>query len=1078
MSQGSKRKATEAFEAVQDHEQQTSKKRRNRKNKHKRQESGDNDDAAQQLQRESQQSGINSPSPVGDPAFATSAVRKPKRRKSKRKDQPSSEASPPVETSDERRDGEPTEPLGGDDHLRQNDDMHGRKEPESQRKRKKNRRGGKRLNKHADQDKDISAGLEARIERPEVVDLAQIAQALERVSNSSDDVASVERLAKSRPLEDRIEKPTVPKKRRKHRPKSRPDEALVSDQEWSLSDATAGSFLIQDPLLTDDDKHVILPTRNGVRIYSAATSLLVRTLSMGHRTISTCTFAKSDPAILFVGNTDGTITQWDWTSGRLLHQWKSSKGLRRLISMISRGPADSELVIALHDPTFEDRRLIVYALDPDNKKATNIQLLMSRTGLNPEIQLFEEAGIIIVSALSRLIIGSSTSFQIPNYTQSTPTWREFPLPSNVSCVDGRVSDVQAKPPRKRLDVVVGLNDGSILLYEDLLHKLVSKEKKKEGSINARSLNWHRAAVNTAKWSRDGNYVISGGSETVLVIWQLDTNKQQFLPHLSTDIVRLTVSKRGSSYALHLGDNSIMVLSTSDLSPTANIALLAGGRALNGRMPTVADHTKAGHLLAAVPRANTSSDQTSILQTYDFSSDMQISRQALTRNLTTTVNVGPEGQQIKEPSISHLGMSYEGRWLMTTEQWRPAVRDSSGVLLAEDADSSRRGFETSLRFWSRNEDENDWELVNRVDQPHESSKILALSQNPARVEFATTASDGTVLYWTPKARRRDGVPVRNQSGQQLYNWGVARAVSCVVGSNITAAALSYSQDGSVVAASYMTSAGPQWTYLIPDAADLPMHGVTALFNSIRSSIATTFVDQHLLTLTSTSFTVYDTVNSSIIKSISLGGDLSLQSESKCHHLAANPLDGTFALGLNPSEDILPGRVLVFDLRAALDDLDPSLGTSELHDVTSPAVLFDGLVDGQITSLLASPTSPGYIVIDSSSEIRQVRAGFSSSRRSKSGPGYKQDSFKGLDAIFGKSSPAEQSEAQSQPPALDTDVMEIDEEVTAGRPKTIDNIFGFQSSTEVPSVHDLFERVVSLFRKPEAQWSTTQTQVVRD
>ncbi|KPI35768.1 uncharacterized protein AB675_1215 [Cyphellophora attinorum] len=101
------------------------------------------------------------------------------------------------------------EPLRGDDHAEQDDDMYGREELRLERKKKKNRRGGKRLNKHADQDKDISAGLEARIERPQEVDPAQFTQGLERVSNSSDDGASVERLAESRPLEDRIEKPAT-----------------------------------------------------------------------------------------------------------------------------------------------------------------------------------------------------------------------------------------------------------------------------------------------------------------------------------------------------------------------------------------------------------------------------------------------------------------------------------------------------------------------------------------------------------------------------------------------------------------------------------------------------------------------------------------------------------------------------------------------------------------------------------------------------------------------------------------------------------------------------------------------------
>ena len=65
-------------------------------------------------------------------------------------------------------------------------------------------------------------------------------------------------------------------------------------------------------------------------------------------------------------------------------------------------------------------------------------------------------------------------------------------------------------------------------------------------------------------------MISGGKETVLVLWQLDTNLKQFLPHLSAAIESLAVSPKGTLYALRLSDNSVIVLSTAELEPIANI----------------------------------------------------------------------------------------------------------------------------------------------------------------------------------------------------------------------------------------------------------------------------------------------------------------------------------------------------------------------------------------------------------------------------------------------------------------------------------------------------------------------------
>src|SRR4051794_8605404 len=55
------------------------------------------------------------------------------------------------------------------------------------------------------------------------------------------------------------------------------------------------------------------------------------------------------------------------------------------------------------------------------------------------------------------------------------------------------------------------------------------------------------------------------------MWQLDTAKLDFLPHLGATIENIVVSPRGSSYAVHLDDNSTMVLSTAEMVPTTYVS---------------------------------------------------------------------------------------------------------------------------------------------------------------------------------------------------------------------------------------------------------------------------------------------------------------------------------------------------------------------------------------------------------------------------------------------------------------------------------------------------------------------------
>jgi NET1-associated nuclear protein 1 (U3 small nucleolar RNA-associated protein 17) len=60
-----------------------------------------------------------------------------------------------------------------------------------------------------------------------------------------------------------------------------------------------------------------------------------------------------------------------------------------------------------------------------------------------------------------------------------------------------------------------------------------KQTSSSASSNAVSSNhhWHSHAVLSMCFSDDGAYLLSGGSEGVLVIWQTKTSQKQFLPRL-------------------------------------------------------------------------------------------------------------------------------------------------------------------------------------------------------------------------------------------------------------------------------------------------------------------------------------------------------------------------------------------------------------------------------------------------------------------------------------------------------------------------------------------------------------------
>lgn len=347
----------------------------------------------------------------------------------------------------------------------------------------------------------------------------------------------------------------------------------------------------------------------------------------------------------------------------------------------------------------------------------------------------------------------------------------------------------------------------------------------------------------------GNYIISGGQETVLVIWQLETGQKQDLPHLGSPIESIVVSPIGSSYSVRLADNSSMILSTSELRPTFSIAGIqipimrtsndtelpfvptvntpypVPNKLLGSPLPACISSSAGGYLLLAVPPSVTSRQATarsrnsSYLQTFDTGGGHQMSRQALTRTNITTLNMGPESNTIEEPNVINIQTSNDGQWLASIDEWMSPKRDVAPLSFDQDRAAEEQIFrrEIYLKFWSWNDNAKVWELVSRVDNPHpsqsgnpyEEGRVLGLASDPSTAGFATISGDGLVRTWKPAIRRRNGLEVRNKDGKSLAAWHCKHitpleSAGPTVPNSILGAKLAYSQDGSIIAAGLQSS----------------------------------------------------------------------------------------------------------------------------------------------------------------------------------------------------------------------------------------------------------------------------------
>ena len=112
----------------------------------------------------------------------------------------------------------------------------------------------------------------------------------------------------------------------------------------------------------------------------------------------------------------------------------------------------------------------------------------------------------------------------------------------------------------------GDQQGTIRLWYCLNESLAINVKGVEKRTQTTSFHWHAHAVSSIAFTSNGAYLLSGGEEAVLVIWQLHSGKKEFVPRLGAAINTVSVSKGPGeeSYLVGLADATYSFISSGSL----------------------------------------------------------------------------------------------------------------------------------------------------------------------------------------------------------------------------------------------------------------------------------------------------------------------------------------------------------------------------------------------------------------------------------------------------------------------------------------------------------------------------------
>lgn len=544
-----------------------------------------------------------------------------------------------------------------------------------------------------------------------------------------------------------------------------------------------------------------------------------------------------------------------------------------------------------------------------------------------------------------------------------------------------------------------------------------------------------------------------------MLWQLDTGRKQFLPHLSSPICNIVVSPNGNSYVVKLADNSVMVLSARELQPSANVT----GLQLSTEIPNKDESSRRSfgavaalhpqhpeRLLVTVPASYHISQQgqprpsSAVLQTFDIRSNCHISRQALARTNATTLDISPDGTPIVAPDVRQMDVVHDGKWLATVDSWVPNSQDVEALTSStskDDMASSR--FEVFLKFWKWNASDDNWELVTRIDGPHfrdsRHSTVLGLAARPCSHEFATLGADAFLRFWRPIARHRSGLNT-HASKKELDTWKCRSVVDLRASLDnatgaLETACISFSEDGSVLAVCLPSNSGSSdGPVLLVDARDGTVHyrRIGVFFGKPFSA---KFLGKYLIVASSGSVAVWDTVDD-VVKPIELTESTNFTDTPYQPLIAVNPRTRTFGLAIrtggssnNSQKKRRKGRYYI-----------------RIYDVPSFKLVFQEKLGCSPLAFLSDTYTGDYIIVDSTASVQRLGCLEKASQKSTQPQEVTRQLNSGLASIF--------SQAHERPaiqPAVEDDAL-------PSQNKALASVFGDTPAFSLPSIGVLFRNVV--------------------
>ncbi|KAL8290144.1 hypothetical protein RQP46_003083 [Phenoliferia psychrophenolica] len=580
-------------------------------------------------------------------------------------------------------------------------------------------------------------------------------------------------------------------------PQPAQDDAPTTDP-WAwypLADPTA---LTCPVIFSPDSLYCFIAAGATVKIYTVANAQLLSTLTLTpppqasdaavtaadspkRRTKVSCLIINPDnPLQLIVGGLDGLLRLWDYREGTLLRTLDLGDPIQHLCAHAS---LPNQVFVAL-----------VTTPPPGEESAAAVRKPKQRGGAHDDVDAGEaKAGVYAISLKPQAL--AKTGAGTTNPTSANATFPRTPSrrmrlaqprvvralavsPSGaflISLNPGTVNICQTRHLNQGFATQLDSTDtltclafhptesyfatgnarGQIRLWYGVLDGIDAAKSKDEvksltvtgpaGTTEPKTstavFHWHAHPVASLAFTPNGAYLLSGGEEAVMVLWQLHSGHREFVPRLGAPIVTLSVTNSvhaEQQVVARLRDGTVIFVGSQKLKISHTIS---GIKADPVRLSDLTNRPSVRVPLAIEPLTKSlvvSAGHPSSLQFYSPSDDSQV----LEVEISPSNRVAGVGKPIEPTRVERVAFSVPASkngkgerkgeyWMATSDVW-------------ENGDFA---VERQLKFWRHRADGSGFTLATRVDRPHDSA-ITSLSFSPSTDSplLLTTSTDGRIKVW--------------------------------------------------------------------------------------------------------------------------------------------------------------------------------------------------------------------------------------------------------------------------------------------------------------------------------------------